>query len=96
MRQLVILLLCGMFLVSACGYIEGTVEKAERSYIVFLGELEQVKVQIDSMEPFTPSAGKQYQISPGRHTVAAFKNETMVLKRIVLLENNVITEIRIP
>ncbi len=95
MRRLIILLF-GIFLLSACGYIEGTIQKAEGSYIVFLGELEQVKVQIDSMEPFTPSAGKHYQISPGRHTVTAFKNENQVLKRIILLENNVITEVRIP
>ena len=95
MRTLIILF-CGMFLLSACGYIEGTVQKAEKSYIVFLGDLEQVRVQIDDMEPFTPSVGKQYQTSPGKHTVAAFKKETLVLKRIILLENQVTPEIRIP
>jgi len=95
MRTLIILF-CGMLLLSACGYIEGTVQKAEKSYIVFLGDLEQVTVQIDDSESFTPSAGKQYQISPGKHTVAAFKKENLVLKRIILLENQVTTEISIP
>ena len=95
MRTLIILF-CGMLLLSACGYIEGTVQKAEKSYIVFLGDMEQVRVQIDDRESFTPSAGKQYQISPGKHTVAAFKKENLVLKRIILLENQVTTEIRIP
>jgi len=95
MRTLIILF-CGMLLLSACGYIEGTVQKAEKSYIVFLGDMEQVIVQIDDRESFTPSAGKQYQISPGKHTVAAFKKENLVLKRIILLENQVTTEIRIP
>lgn len=61
MRTLIILF-CGMLLLSACGYIEGTVQKAEKSYIVFLGDMEQVRVQIDDRESFTPSAGKQYQI----------------------------------
>ena len=95
MRTLIILF-CGMLLLSACGYIEGTVQKAEKSYIVFVGDMEQVRVQIDDREPFTPSAGKQYQISPGKHTVAAFKKENLVLKRIILLENQVTTEISIP
>ena len=95
MRTLIILI-CGMLLFSACGYVEGTVQKAEKSYIVFLGDLGQVSVQIDEMERFAPSAGRQYQVSPGKHTVAAFKGEDLVLKRIVLLENQVTTEIRIP
>ncbi len=95
MRTLIILF-CGMLLLSACGYVEGTVQKAEKSYLVFLGDLEEATVQIDGMEPFTPSLGKQYQVSPGKHTVAAFKKENLVLKRVVLLENQVTTEIRIP
>ncbi len=95
MRTLIILF-CGMLLLSACGYVEGTVQKAEKSYLVFLGDLEEATVQIDGMEPFTPSSGKQYQVSPGKHTVAAFKKENLVLKRVVLLENQVTTEIRIP
>jgi hypothetical protein len=95
MHRLIILFL-GIFLLSGCGYVEGTIQKAEGSYIVFLGELDQVKVQIDSTEPFTPSAEKHYQLSPGKHTVTAFRNESQVLKRIIILENNVITEVRIP
>jgi len=95
MRTLIILL-CSMLFLLACGYIEGTVQKAEKSYLVFKGDLEQVRVQIDDREPFIPSIGKQYQLPPGRYTVVAFKNEKLVLKRIILLENQVITEIAIP
>jgi hypothetical protein len=96
MGKIIVVLMCGMLFFSACGYIEGTVQKAEKSYIVFLGDLEQVRVQIDDGEPFTPSVGKQYQISPGKHTITAFKREDLVLKRIILLENQVTTEISIP
>ena len=92
----IVFLMCGMLFFSACGYIEGTVQKAETSTIVFLGDLTQVKVQIDDSEPFIPFEGKHYQLSPGKHTVTAFKNENVVVKRIVLLENQVTTEIRIP
>lgn len=95
MRKIVFLM-CGMLFILACGYIEGTVQKAEESTVVFLGDLTQIRVQIDDREPFTPSEGKHYQLSPGKHMITAFKNESMVLKRIILLENHVSTEIRIP
>jgi hypothetical protein len=96
MSKIAIVLTCGMLFFSGCGYIEGTVQKAEKSTIVFLGDMTQVRVQIDDREPFIPSIGKQYQLLPGRYTVVAFKNEKQVLKRIILLENQVITEITIP
>jgi hypothetical protein len=96
MGKIIVVLMCGMLFSSACGYIEGTVQKAEKSYIVFLGDLTQVKVQIDDREPFMPSGGKHYELSPGRYTITAFKNESIVLKRVILLENQVTTEVSIP
>jgi hypothetical protein len=96
MGKIIVVLMCGMLFFSACGYIEGTVQKAEKSTVVFLGDLTQVRVQIDEREPFFPSEGKHYELSPGKYTITAFKNETVVLKRIILLENQVTTEIRIP
>jgi len=96
MGKIVLLLMCGMFFFSSCGYIEGTVQKAEKGTIVFLGDLTQVKIQIDDREPFIPTEGKHYQFSPGKYTITAFKNENILLKRIIILENQVTTEIRIP
>ncbi len=96
MQKLAAILLCGMLLLTACGHTEGTIQKAEKSFIVFVGDLNAVRVQIDDLQSFAPSEGKHYQISPGKHTVMAFKNENLILKRIILLENTVTTEIRIP
>jgi hypothetical protein len=96
MGKITVMLMCGMLFFSACGYIEGTVQKAEKSTVVFLGDLTQVRVQIDEREPFIPFEGKHYELSPGKYTITAFKNENVVLRRIILLENQVTTEIRIP
>lgn len=91
-----IILLLSIFVVSGCGYIEGTVQKAERSFLVFTGNLENVKVHIDDMEPFTPTTGKQYQVSPGKHKLMAYKDGNLLVNRVVILTNQVITEINIP
>ncbi len=96
MRKLAGMFLLGLFLLTSCGYIEGTVQKAEKSYIVFVGDLDTVSVQIDDLKPFTPSAGTHYQVLPGKHTVTAFRKQNVVLKRILLLENNVTTELSVP
>jgi hypothetical protein len=95
MVKILILSLGALFIV-ACGHVEGTIQKAEKSLIVFSGNLENVSIKIDELEPFTPSYGKHYQLSPGKHVLTAYRDGTLVLNKIVFLENQVTMEIRIP
>ena len=91
-----VILFIGILLISGCGITEGTIQKAERSYLVFSGNLENVKVQIDDLEPFAPAGGKQYQVSPGKHTVTASRDGRLVLNRVLISQGQVATEIIIP
>jgi hypothetical protein len=93
-RFIVLLILAS--LISACGYTTGTIQKAEKSFIVFSGNLENVKIHIDELEPFTPSNGKHYEMAPGKHSLLAYREEKLLLKRIIILENQVTMEIKVP
>jgi hypothetical protein len=95
MKKSLILLLSLTFIL-ACGHTEGTIQKADRCFIVFSGNLENVKIHIDDLEPFAPSIGKHYQLRPGQHYVAAYRDEALLVDRRLFLENQVTTEIDIP
>ena len=95
MLRFTVLLLVGS-LIFACGYTTGTIQKAEKSFIVFSGNLENVTIHIDELEPFIPSNEKHYEMSPGRHTLLAYREGTLLLNRIIILENQVTTEIKVP
>jgi hypothetical protein len=95
MPKFVVLLLVGS-LIFACGYTTGTIQKAEKSFIVFSGNLENVKIHIDELEPFTPSSGKHYEMGPGKHTLLAYREGKLLINRVIILENQVTTEIKVP
>jgi hypothetical protein len=95
MIRFIILLLVAS-LIFACGYTTGTIQKAEKSFIVFSGNLENVKIHIDELDPFAPSSGKHYEMAPGKHTLLAYREGKLLLNRIIILENQVITEIKVP
>ncbi|MGO8990519.1 MAG: hypothetical protein ACLQGU_05845 [bacterium] len=95
MVKFLILSLGALFII-ACGHVEGTIQKAEKGLIVFSGNLGNVSIKIDELEPFTPSHGKHYQLSPGKHVLTAYRDGTPVLNKIIFLDNQVTMEIRIP
>jgi len=86
----------GALFIFACGHVEGTIQKAENGLIVFSGNLENVNIKIDELELFTPSYGKHYQLSPGKHVLTAYRDGALVLNKIIFLGNQVTMEIRIP
>jgi len=91
-----LILSLGALFIFACGHVEGTIQKAEKSLIVFSGDLQNVKIQIDELEPFTPFHGKHYQVAPGKHVLMAYRDGKLLLNKIIILENQVTMEIRIP
>jgi hypothetical protein len=92
----ILILLLGALFIFACGHVEGTIQKAEKALIVFSGNLENISIKIDELEPFMPSYGKHYQLTPGKHALTAYRDGTLVLNKIIFLENQVTMEIRIP
>lgn len=108
MRNVFILFL-GVFLIVSCGYKEGIIQKSEMSFLKFTGNFENATVQIDDKVPFVLKSVSVvdnsereatdnilYQISPGKHVIKVYRGGELLINRILLLENQVITEVRIP
>jgi hypothetical protein len=101
----------GALLIASCGYKEGVIQKSDRSFLKFTGNVRNASVYIDEGEPFVlekyviNSDGEQerarydnklYQVTPGKHTVKVYRDNNLVVKRILILDNNVIKEVYIP
>jgi hypothetical protein len=82
--------------VISCGYTTGAIQKAEKSFVTFSGNLESIEVYIDDLSPFIPSVSKHYQISPGTHTFWVYRDGQVVLNRVIILADQVVTEVNIP
>jgi hypothetical protein len=100
----VILILLGILILQACGYQEGIVQKGEKSFIKFAGNWANVSVQIDDMNQFVLQSGtesnagdnKLYQISPGKHSLKVYRDGSLIVNRILFLDNQATAEVIIP
>jgi hypothetical protein len=101
-------LICLVSFIAACGYHEGIVQKADRSYLKFKGNWENASVQVDDSSPFVlvdvmpagsekrETDGVLYELSPGRHALKVFREGNIVVDRIVILESQTTKEVFIP
>ena len=93
---------------SACGYQEGVIQRAERSYLKFTGNWPNAVIQIDALQPFTltptsPTGDSKpspdltlYQVSPGRHRLQITRGGVVVVDRVLVLDNQTTMEVQIP
>ncbi|MCK5426773.1 MAG: hypothetical protein KAJ34_03685 [Thermodesulfovibrionia bacterium] len=106
-----LLLLFGVLFIISCGYTEGIIQKSDKSYLKFTGNWENVSVQIDDLEPFVLESyiaksedqerkvrpdKKLYQVSPGKHILKVYRDGSLIVDRLLILDNNVIKEVHIP
>jgi len=99
-------------LLTGCGYKEGMLQDEPVSYLRFTGASQGAVVSIDDLEPFelgkadssadarNNSSGAtgpiHYRVEPGKHRITVRKNGQVVVARIILLDNGVTREVRIP
>ncbi len=82
---------------SGCGYKEGVATAAQKSYIYFSGNTNNIKVSIDGGEKFNVKPGEtdQYGVKPGKHIVEVYRNGAVVVKREVFISDGIAKEIEI-
>lgn len=85
-------------LITSCAYNEGIVQKAEKSYLQFTGNIENAQVQVDDMDAFLLQAGdkKLYQISPGKHSISVYRDSRLVVKKILFVDSQATMEVDVP
>lgn len=99
----IILISCSLLILISCGYKEGAIQQEELSYIQFTGAWDGTTVQIDNSEPFklssTAAGGNpilKYGLSPGKHQIMVWREERLLVNRVLTLGNQQSMEVRIP
>ena len=99
-------------LLTGCGYKEGMIQDEPVSYLRFTGALQGAVVSIDDLQPFEPGEADSsadarnnpseatgpihYRVEPGKHRITVRKNGRVVVDRIIMLDNGMTKEVRIP
>ncbi len=81
-----------------CAFNTGSVQRAEKSYLQFIGNSEGVRILIDENNTFELAENKDmlYQLSHGKHTLKIYRNNNLIIDRIIFLEDHGTMEIIIP
>ena len=94
--------------IGACGYQEGAIQRAERSYLKFSGNVGNAIARVDDGPPFvllpgdvTQADGQSvpgtlYQVPPGRHRVTVTREGQVVVDRILMLNDKTTMEVPVP
>lgn len=86
------------FLLASCGgYNETITQKADKSYLKFVGVTTEATVTIDGGEAFKLNPKIEvYQLTPGKHRVTIYRNNQLVVDRNIILDNQATMEVQIP
>ena len=87
-----------LFLISCGGYNTAVVQKSEKGFLKFIGNLDRVKIVVDDGASFSPDKEKDqvFQVQPGRHEIRIYRDEQLIVDRVVIVDSQTTTEIEIP
>ncbi len=97
MKLSMFIFLISFLFISCGGYNEGVVQKAEKGFLKFVGDINTVTVAIDEGEGFSLDPKIEvYQVKPGKHSLKVYRNNQLIVNRVVLVDNQTTMEIQIP
>ncbi len=82
---------------TGCGYQEGVITPEKKAYLYFTGNVQDVKVVVDSNEGFTIETGPKhkYKINSGKHTVTVYRGDKIIVNREIFVSDGVEKEIEV-
>ncbi len=97
MKKLTIILTAFMLFFVGCGSKEGVTSEAQKSYLYFSGDVQDVSVSIDKAAAFEVEAGQnnQYATKPGKHLIEVYRDGALIIKREIYLGDGVAKEIEV-
>ena len=89
MKTIIISIIFLLFV--GCAYNTGTVQRAEKSYLQFIGNSEGVRILIDENNTFELAETKEnkdmlYQLSHGKHTLKIYRDNNLLFIRYFLID----------
>jgi len=97
MKTLIAALIFSLTLVSCGGYTTGTIQRSEKGFLKFAGNKEAIMISVDdgTMFPYDIKTDL-YEVKPGKHTIKVYRNDKIIVDRIVIIDNQTTFEIEVP
>lgn len=97
MKKTIAALVLAAFLAGCGGYSTGTVQKTEKGFLKFTGKVEAVMISVDGGAQFRYDRMiDAYEVPPGTHAVRVYRNNQIVVDRLVVVDNHTTFEIEVP
>ncbi len=97
MKLIIGILTASIALMSCGGYTTGTIQKAEKSFLKFTGRMQGTTISVDdgAQFAFDPKI-ELYEVKPGKHGIKIFRNNQIIVDRVVIVDNQTTFEIEAP
>jgi len=105
MKKILVFLILGLLFVSCTyGTKEGVIQKSDKSFLHFIGNAKNVTVIIDDTEPIILEEESSvqryaphllYQVKPGKHTIKVYRDEQLIVDRIIFIATGETKEVEI-
>ncbi|MBK7629185.1 MAG: hypothetical protein IPJ23_00275 [Ignavibacteriales bacterium] len=97
MRRFVIIIFSILFLTSCGGYKTGVLEKESSGYIKFIGNTLNASVEIGESINFSINPETNlYKLNPGKYTVRVYRDNNLVVERILIIQSQNTIELEVP
>jgi hypothetical protein len=97
MKLKIIFIFTAIILTSCGGYNTGVLQKDHKGFIKFTGNTSSVSVEINSGSKFALDPETEtYELYPGQYNVKVYRNNNLVVDRIIIIESETTYEIEVP
>lgn len=100
MRSLPAVIIALMFFACSGGYVEGVSQKSEKGFLKFTGNTQSATVSVDGKPAFSLSADQDkdvvYEVPPGNRLIKVYRNNQLIVDRVVYVDNQTTMEINVP
>ena len=97
MRGFLILIVSIILFTSCGGYKSEVLEKESAGYIKFLGNIINTSVEIDQSTQFNINPEIElYKLTPGKHTIKIYRNNNLLVERIIIIQSQNTIELEVP
>jgi hypothetical protein len=97
MKLIAVTFFLSLILSSCGGYNTGILQKSDKGFIKFSGNTVGMSISLDDGVRFTKDEKVDLiELKPGKHTIKVFRDETLMVNRIIIVENQNTIEIEVP
>jgi len=97
MKRFLILIASVILFTSCGGYNYGVLEKESAGYIKFLGNITNASVEIDESIQFNINPETElYKLTPGKYNLKVYRNNNLVVERIIIIQSQNTIEVEVP